>query len=145
MAMGKQDPYAGLSCSSSSVSSSYTTPRNQKPYEKYIQEYVDKMSEQMKLSIDRDIIGMIKYVFRTKYKKEKLADSVYIKRLQSIPSMFDLSYNKIVRNYIELYTQRKRNQVELMLGMSEYLDSRLACLSYRPNDLFQTRWMALTL
>ena len=56
----------------------------------------------------------------TKYKKEKLADSIYIKRLQSIPSMFDLSYNKIVRNYIELYTQRRRKQVELMMGMSEY-------------------------
>ncbi len=57
---------------------------------------------------------------KPKYVKEKLADSVYIKRLQSIPSMFDLSYNKIVRNYIELYTQRRRNQVELMMGMSEY-------------------------
>ena len=57
---------------------------------------------------------------KTKYKKVKLADSVYIKRLQSIPSMFDLSYNKIVRNYIELYTQRRRNQVEMMMGMSEY-------------------------
>jgi len=57
---------------------------------------------------------------KTKYKKEKIADSVYIKRLQSIPSMFDLSYNKIVRNYIELYTQRRRKQVELMMGMSEY-------------------------
>ena len=57
---------------------------------------------------------------KTKYVKEKIADSVYIKRLQSIPSMFDLSYNKIVRNYIELYTQRRRNQVEIMLGMSEY-------------------------
>lgn len=56
----------------------------------------------------------------TKYKKEKLADSIFIKRLQSIPSMFDLSYNKIVRNYIELYTQRRRKQVELMMGMSEY-------------------------
>ncbi|MFT5749656.1 MAG: membrane-bound lytic murein transglycosylase D [Ancylomarina sp.] len=57
---------------------------------------------------------------KTKYVKEKIADSVYIKRLQSISSMFDLSYNKIVRNYIELYTQRRRNQVEMMMGMSEY-------------------------
>ncbi|WP_229130232.1 lytic transglycosylase domain-containing protein [Ancylomarina sp. 16SWW S1-10-2] len=56
----------------------------------------------------------------TKYVKENIADSVYIKRLQSIPSMFDLSYNKIVKNYIELYTQRRRDQVEIMLGMSEY-------------------------
>ncbi len=57
---------------------------------------------------------------KTKYVKEKIADSVYIKRLQSISSMFDLSYNKIVRNYIELYTQRRRKQVEMMMGMSEY-------------------------
>lgn len=56
----------------------------------------------------------------TPYVREKLADSVYIKRLESIPSMFDLSYNKIVRNYIELYTQRRRKQVEIMMGMSEY-------------------------
>ncbi len=56
----------------------------------------------------------------TPYVREKIADSVYIKRLESIPSMFDLSYNKIVRNYIELYTQRRRKQVELMMGMSEY-------------------------
>jgi len=54
------------------------------------------------------------------YVKEKIADSVYIQRLQSIPSMFDLSYNKIVRNYIELYTQRRRKQVEIMMGMSEF-------------------------
>ncbi|WP_206734468.1 lytic transglycosylase domain-containing protein [Ancylomarina salipaludis] len=54
------------------------------------------------------------------YVKENLADSVYIKRIESIPSMFDLSYNKIVRNYIELYTQRRRKQVEIMMGMSEY-------------------------
>lgn len=68
MAMGKQDPYAGLStsCSSSSISQS-----TKKPYEKYLQEYVDKMGEQMKLNIDRDIIGMFKYIFGTKYKKEK--------------------------------------------------------------------------
>ena len=57
---------------------------------------------------------------KTKYVKENIADSVYIKRLQSISSMFDLSYNKIVRNYIELYTQRRRKQVEMMMGMSEY-------------------------
>jgi membrane-bound lytic murein transglycosylase D len=54
------------------------------------------------------------------YKITKLADSVYINRLQNLPSLIDLSYNKIVRNYIELYTNKRRKQVELMMGASEY-------------------------
>ncbi|RUT79486.1 lytic transglycosylase domain-containing protein [Ancylomarina longa] len=54
------------------------------------------------------------------YIHSKIADSVYIKRLGNIPSLIDLSYNKIVRNYIELYTNKRRKQVELMMGMSEY-------------------------
>ncbi|PKQ65949.1 lytic transglycosylase [Labilibaculum filiforme] len=51
---------------------------------------------------------------------ETIPDSVYIQRLENIPSLIDLSYNKIVRNYIELYSQRRRSQVEMMLGLSEY-------------------------
>lgn len=54
------------------------------------------------------------------YKSEKIPDSVYIKRLENIPSLIDLSYNKIVRNYIKLYSERRRSQVEMMMGMSEY-------------------------
>ena len=51
---------------------------------------------------------------------EKIPDSIYIKRLEQIPSLIDLSYNKIVRNYIELYSKRRRSQVEMMMGLSEY-------------------------
>lgn len=51
---------------------------------------------------------------------EKLSDSIYIDRLSQIPSLIDLSYNKIVKNYIELYSKRRRSQVEYMMGMSEY-------------------------
>lgn len=51
---------------------------------------------------------------------ERIPDSIYIKRLEQIPSLIDLSYNKIVRNYIELYSKRRRNQVEMMMGLSEY-------------------------
>lgn len=54
-----------------------------------------------------------------KYLK-KLPDSVYIKRLQELPSMIDLSFNKIVRNYIQSYTLKRRKQVEYMMGLSEY-------------------------
>lgn len=34
--------------------------------------------------------------------------------------VIDLSYNKVVRNFIQMYTEKKRNQVEMMLGLSEY-------------------------
>ncbi|MBI9056287.1 MAG: transglycosylase SLT domain-containing protein [Labilibaculum sp.] len=57
---------------------------------------------------------------REVYNSAKVPDSVYIKRLEQIPSLIDLSYNKIVRNYIELYSKRRRSQVEMMMGMSEY-------------------------
>ncbi|MEG0795391.1 MAG: LysM peptidoglycan-binding domain-containing protein [Odoribacter sp.] len=47
-------------------------------------------------------------------------DSLYLLRLDSIQSAIPLSFNDIVRNYIELYTVRKRFQLATMLGLSEY-------------------------
>ncbi len=47
-------------------------------------------------------------------------DSVYIKRLRELPVFINLSYNRVVRNYINLYTQKKRDLVEIMLGLSQY-------------------------
>ncbi len=49
-----------------------------------------------------------------------LPDSIYIERLQAIDSYVDLSFNKTVKNFIELYTQRRRDQVEMMLGLASY-------------------------
>ncbi len=49
-----------------------------------------------------------------------LPDSVYIQRLMQAEQVVDLSYNKIVRKYIIMYTERRRNQVEVMLGLSSY-------------------------
>jgi membrane-bound lytic murein transglycosylase D len=49
-----------------------------------------------------------------------IPDSIYIQRLQSIESCVDLSYNNTVKNFIELYTQRKRSLTEFILGMSAY-------------------------
>lgn len=48
------------------------------------------------------------------------SDSVYLARLDSLQSAVPLSFNDIVRNYIELYTVKKRFQVANMLGLSEY-------------------------
>jgi membrane-bound lytic murein transglycosylase D len=47
-------------------------------------------------------------------------DSVYIERLSRIPSLIDLSYNRHVRSFINVYTERRREQVGIMLGLSEY-------------------------
>jgi membrane-bound lytic murein transglycosylase D len=49
-----------------------------------------------------------------------IPDSVYISRLSRIPTVVRLTYNQIVRKYIEMYTQRKRDRVQVMLGMAEY-------------------------
>lgn len=49
-----------------------------------------------------------------------LADSVFIKRLAGIPSAIELTYNKQVRSYLDLYTKTRRKQVSIMLGLSDY-------------------------
>lgn len=49
-----------------------------------------------------------------------IPDSVYINRLSRIPSIFKLTYNPVVRKYIEMYTQQKRDRVQVMLGLAEY-------------------------
>ena len=49
-----------------------------------------------------------------------IPDSIYIQRLQAIDSYVDLSFNKTVKNFIELYTQRRRDQVEMMLGLANF-------------------------
>ncbi|MFC2080195.1 transglycosylase SLT domain-containing protein [Bacteroidota bacterium] len=47
-------------------------------------------------------------------------DSVYIQRLSEIPSVIDLSYNRLVKNYINVYTKNRREQVRHMLAISDY-------------------------
>jgi membrane-bound lytic murein transglycosylase D len=47
-------------------------------------------------------------------------DSVYIERLSRLPTVMPLSYNRHVRNFISLYTTKRREQVGIMLGLSEY-------------------------
>ncbi|MFW6222904.1 MAG: hypothetical protein ACOC3T_04755, partial [Bacteroidota bacterium] len=38
-------------------------------------------------------------------------DSVYIARLDSLPFAIDLSYNRIVKNFIDLYIKKRRERV----------------------------------
>jgi len=48
------------------------------------------------------------------------SDSVYIARLNSLPTLVNLPYNDKVRAFINLYTNKRRKSVEFMLGLSEY-------------------------
>lgn len=48
------------------------------------------------------------------------SDQVYIDRLSRIPTTIEMPYNQIVRSYINMYVQRRRQLVENMLGMSLY-------------------------
>lgn len=50
----------------------------------------------------------------------KFATEVYKRRLDSITKSIPLDYNNFVQGYIDLYAFRKREQVERMLGLSEY-------------------------
>jgi len=49
-----------------------------------------------------------------------VSDSIYKLRLSKMPCLMEMPYNPIIRTYIDLYTVKKRRQVEYMLGMSNY-------------------------
>ena len=49
-----------------------------------------------------------------------LPDSVYINRLQEIQQVVPMSYNSAVKDVIKFYTEKRRSQVEMMLGLSAY-------------------------
>ncbi|MDR0412937.1 MAG: transglycosylase SLT domain-containing protein [Dysgonamonadaceae bacterium] len=48
------------------------------------------------------------------------SDSVYVDRLSRLNNVIELPYNKIVRNCIDLYVDRRRNMVEYMLGLENF-------------------------
>lgn len=54
------------------------------------------------------------------YYPTNVPDSVYIQRLQNIEQVVDLNYNQVVKRYIQMYTEKKRELVEVMLGLSAY-------------------------
>ena len=47
-------------------------------------------------------------------------DSVYAMRLASLPCIIPMPYNNVVRDCIDLYTERRRGLVRYMLGMADY-------------------------
>ncbi|MBQ3576093.1 MAG: lytic transglycosylase, partial [Coprobacter sp.] len=47
-------------------------------------------------------------------------DSVYIDRLSKLPTLIDMPYNSIIKQYISLYAEKRRKLVESMLGFGNY-------------------------
>ena len=50
----------------------------------------------------------------------ELSDEEIVKRLAAIPTVIEMPFNSVVRTYIDMYTQRRRQLIENMLGMSLY-------------------------
>ena len=49
-----------------------------------------------------------------------VSDSILKLRLSKMPCLMEMPFNQTVRSFIDLYTVRKRQQVEFMMGMSTY-------------------------
>ncbi len=47
-------------------------------------------------------------------------DTVYVNRLYRMPTEMELSYNQVVRSHIDMYANRRREQVSYMLALGEY-------------------------
>jgi membrane-bound lytic murein transglycosylase D len=47
-------------------------------------------------------------------------DSIYKSRLSKMPCVLEMPYNPVVKSYIDMYSMTRRNQVEFMLGLSQY-------------------------
>ena len=47
-------------------------------------------------------------------------DSVYIDRLQRMPTLMEMPYNEVVRKFIDIYTGRLRDRVAFMLSASNF-------------------------
>ena len=54
------------------------------------------------------------------YKDIKTSDTLYAERLQSMPTIVKMPYNRMVRSCIDSYTTKNRSLVAYMLGMSEF-------------------------
>ena len=47
-------------------------------------------------------------------------DSVYIERLRKLPFLMEMSYNRIVKNYIDVYAKKRPDKVKIMLSLATY-------------------------
>jgi membrane-bound lytic murein transglycosylase D len=73
----------------------------------------------------------------------QIPDSLIVARLQAIPTAVPLAYNKAVRDFIEMYTFRKRNQVEMMLGLAYFYFPMFEEIFDRHNLPHELKYLAI--
>lgn len=49
-----------------------------------------------------------------------IPDSIYLRRLSELPFQFSMTYNPTVRRYIEVYTVKIKDKLQVMLGLSDF-------------------------
>jgi membrane-bound lytic murein transglycosylase D len=79
----------------------------------------------------------------TQVYKLSIPDSVIVQRLSTIDSPIDLSFNTTVRNVISLYTERRRDQVEIMLGLANYYFPMFEEILDQYNMPLELKYMAI--
>ncbi len=73
----------------------------------YVEESLKSESNKLEEDNQKDIIPFV-------------SDSVYRDRLSKLPTAATMNFNNVVKRYIEVYTKKRRSQVEVMLGLSEH-------------------------
>lgn len=106
---------------------SQTQPSSTLPADSVVEEVVGVIPE----SLDADIDSLLRS-WHVQYFTKKddfchddeenvyFPDSVYAMRLASLPCIIPMPYNNVVRDCIDLYTERRRGLVRYMLGMADY-------------------------
>lgn len=80
----------------------------------YLSQLVNNWYVKRSLSDDENFTGTDEVIDH-----KAIADSVYIERLHGMPTIVPMSYNDIVKKWIQFYT-RNTSSRRYMLGMSEY-------------------------
>lgn len=72
-----------------------------------------------------------------------LPDSIIIERLAAIQTPIDLSFNSTVKSVISMYTGRRNEQVEVMLGLANYYFPMLEEILDKYNMPIELKYMAI--
>ena len=56
----------------------------------------------------------------TSEQNPQVSDSIYMDRLKRIPAIIEMPYNKIVREFIDMYATRLRQKVAFMLSANNF-------------------------
>ena len=65
-------------------------------------------------------VDSLENALRTDTLQKELPDSVYISRLQNLDSYIPLPFNEVVKKFINFYFNRRRGQVSIMMGLTNY-------------------------